>query len=57
MRKHLQEQNRLWDYEVIRELGRGEYGTVFEVKSKKNGKIYAMKKINIAGRHVQSRLF
>ena len=52
MKKHLLEQNKLWDYEVKRELGRGEYGTVFEVKSKKNGNTYALKKINIAGRHV-----
>ena len=52
MKKHLQEQNRLADYEILSELGKGEYGTVFLVKSKKNGNSYALKKINISGTHV-----
>lgn len=48
----MKEENRLWDFEIIKELGRGEYGQVFEVKSKKNNKIYALKKINLANAHV-----
>jgi hypothetical protein len=38
---------------VLDELGRGEYGQVFKVKSKKNGLIYALKKVNIAACHVK----
>lgn len=48
----MHEQNRLWDYEVLRELGRGEYGQVFQVRLKKDNKIYALKKINTSGSHV-----
>ena len=49
----MHEQNRLWDYQVIKELGRGEYGQVFKVQSKKDNKIYALKKINLSSAHVK----
>ena len=52
MKKHMQEQNRLWDYQIIKESGRGEYGQVFKVQSKKDNKIYALKKINLSSAHV-----
>lgn len=29
MKKYMKEENRLWDFEIIKELGRGEYGQVF----------------------------
>lgn len=48
----MQQQNRLWDYQVLNELGRGEYGQVFKVQSKKDNKIYALKKINLSSAHV-----
>lgn len=57
MKKHMHEQNRLWDYEVLRELGKGEYGQVYQVRLKKDNKIYALKKINTAGSHVTVLLF
>ena len=36
----------LSNYEIIKVLGQGAFGTVVEVKNKKNGLIYAMKRIN-----------
>lgn len=38
--------NSLDDYEVLHTLGKGGYSQVLKVKSKKNSKVYAMKKIN-----------
>lgn len=52
MHKFMHESNRLWDYEIVRELGRGEYGQVYQVRLKRDGKMYALKKINIQGMHV-----
>ena len=52
MQSHMRENSRLWDYEVQEELGRGEYGQVFKVKNKKDGQIYALKKVNISSCHV-----
>ena len=48
----MRENSRLWDYEVLEELGRGEYGQVFRVRNKKDNQIYALKKVNIASAHV-----
>lgn len=48
----MHEQNRLWDYEIIKQLGKGEYGQVYQVRLKKDNKIYALKKINTGGTHV-----
>ena len=48
----MKEQNRLWDFEILKELGKGEYGHVYQVKSKKDNKIYALKKINLSNAHV-----
>ena len=44
----MKDHSRLWDYEVLEELGRGEYGQVFKVHNKKDKSIYALKKVNIA---------
>ena len=52
----MKEQNRLWDYEVLKELGRGEYGQVYKVQSKKDNCIYALKKINLSSAHVSVQL-
>ncbi len=52
MHRHMKESSRLWDYEVLDQLGRGEYGQVFKVKNKRNGQIYALKKVNISSCHV-----
>ena len=48
----MRESSRLWDYEVLDELGRGEYGQVFKVKNTKDGQFYALKKVNIVSCHV-----
>ena len=48
----MKESSRLWDYEVLDELGKGEYGQVFKVQNKKDRQIYALKKVNIATCHV-----
>ena len=39
--------NCLDDFEILRMLGRGGFGCVFKVKSKKNNKLYALKMLNI----------
>ena len=36
------------DFELLRKLGKGSFGTVYKVKSKINNKIYAMKILNIS---------
>ena len=54
MKRHMRENSRLWDYEVLSELGKGEYGTVFKVRCRKDGKLYALKKINISSAHVST---
>ena len=41
--------NCLDDFEILRELGGGSFGCVFKVKSKKNNKIYALKRLNNDG--------
>ena len=33
------------DFEVLKELGQGSYGTVYKVKGKNDGRIWAVKKI------------
>jgi len=38
----------LKDFEVIKPLGKGAFASVFQVKRKEDGNIYAMKKVNIA---------
>ena len=35
------------DFEILRKLGKGAFGQVFKVCSKKNNKVYAMKQLNI----------
>lgn len=52
----MREGSRLWDYEVLEELGKGEYGQVFKVKNKKDGMFYALKKVNISSCHVSHAL-
>ena len=39
--------NKLSDFEIIKELGKGSYGTVYTVKSLINSNIYVMKKMEI----------
>ena len=41
--------NCLDDFEILRELGGGSFGCVFKVKSKKNNKLYALKRLNNNG--------
>jgi NIMA (never in mitosis gene a)-related kinase len=36
------------DFEIIRELGKGAYGSVFQVRRKEDGSIYAMKKVDLS---------
>ena len=39
-------QSSLRDFEVLNKLGEGAFGQVFRVKRKKDGKQYALKKVN-----------
>ena len=39
--------NKLSDFEIIKELGKGSYGTVYTVKSLLNSNIYVMKKMEL----------
>ena len=39
--------NQMADFKIISELGRGSYGTVYKVESKKDGGIYVLKKISL----------
>ena len=39
--------DKLDDFEILRKLGKGAFGQVFKVCSKKNNKVYAMKQLNI----------
>ena len=39
--------SKLSDFEIIKELGKGSYGTVYTVKSLLNSKIYVMKKMEL----------
>jgi serine/threonine protein kinase len=48
----MMDHSRLWDYDLLEELGKGEYGSVYKVHNKKNNRIYALKKINISSCHV-----
>ena len=52
----MREGSRLWDYDVLDELGKGEYGQVFKVKNKKDGQLYALKRVNISSCHVNGDL-
>ena len=37
----------LSEFEVLKRLGEGSFGTVYQVKRKSDGKIYAMKKVKM----------
>ena len=37
--------NSIADFEILSELGRGSYGVVLKVRSRKNGQMYALKKL------------
>ena len=39
--------NKLSDFEIIKELGKGSYATVYKVKSRLNSNIYVMKKMEL----------
>ena len=39
--------NKSDDFEILKKLGEGAFGKVFKVRSKRNNKIYAMKRLNI----------
>ena len=43
--EYIYENDKLEDYEVLSELGRGGFGFVYKVKYKKNNRIYVMKRI------------
>ena len=47
MKKKDEVGNKLSDFEIIKELGKGSYGTVYTVKSLLNSNIYVMKKMEI----------
>ena len=38
----------LKDFEIMKQIGKGAFGTVYKVKRRKDGQIYAMKSINIS---------
>ena len=40
--------NKLTDFEILQVLGQGAFGFVAKVRSKKNLKIYAMKKVDLS---------
>ena len=40
-------QSNLRDFDVLNKLGEGAFGQVFKVKRKKDGKQYALKKVQI----------
>lgn len=44
------------DFEILKEVGKGAYGTVWLVKKKQTGKLYAMKTVDWADRFTQNRL-
>ena len=35
------------DFEIVKALGEGSFGSVYKVKRKKNGKEYALKKVKM----------
>mgnify|MGYP003571341013 CR=1 FL=1 len=43
-------------YEILEEINNGGFGTVYKVLSKKNNKIYAMKKINSTGDDIENEV-
>ena len=38
----------LKDFEIMKQIGKGAFGTVYKVKRKRDGEVYAMKSINIS---------
>ena len=46
----------LSNYEVQKTLGKGSFGTVVKVKNKKNGLIYAMKRMKIDVEDIETSL-
>ena len=49
--------NKLEDFVILRILSKGKYGFVAKVKSKKNHKIYAMKKYDLSKNEEEKQLF
>ena len=47
--------NCLDDFELLRKLGGGTFGTVFKVRSKKNQKLYALKKLEFVNKYEESK--
>ena len=39
------------EFEILQEMGRGAFSTVYKIKSKKNDQIYCLKKLNIKKTH------
>ena len=44
------------DFTVLRRIGRGSFGTIYQVRHKLDGRIYALKRVKLSNFHSESRL-
>lgn len=47
---------RLTDFEELKQIGEGSFGSVFKVKHRKSGDIYVLKKVSTVGMTYQDRV-